>query len=161
VPQETFLFNGTIGENIAYGKLEASQAEVERAAQAANIYDFIMSLPDTFDTRVGERGLRLSGGQKQRVSIARAILKDPPILILDEATSSVDTESEHLIQQSLTGLLRGRTTLIIAHRLATIKSADRIIVLENSRILESGTHIQLIQQEGLYSRLYNSQFAAA
>ena len=161
VPQETFLFNGTIGENIAYGKLEATQTEVEKAAIAANIYDFIMSLPETFDTRVGERGLRLSGGQKQRVSIARAILKDPPILILDEATSSVDTESEHLIQQSLTGLLRGRTTLIIAHRLATIKSADRIIVLENSRILESGTHLELIGQKGLYSRLYNSQFAAA
>ena len=161
VPQETFLFNGTIGENIAYGKLEATQAEIEKAAQAANIYGFIMSLPETFDTRVGERGLRLSGGQKQRVSIARAILKDPPILILDEATSSVDTESERLIQQSLTGLLRGRTTLIIAHRLATIKSADRIIVLEDSRILESGTHIELIAREGLYSRLYNSQFAAA
>ncbi len=160
VPQETFLFNGTIHENIAYGKLEATQAEVERAAVAANIYDFIMSLPEAFDTRVGERGLRLSGGQKQRVSIARAILKDPPILILDEATSSVDTESEHLIQQSLTGLLRGRTTLIIAHRLATIKSADRIIVLENSQILESGTHVELIAQKGLYSRLYNSQFAA-
>ena len=161
VPQETFLFNGTIHENIAYGKLEATQAEVERAAIAANIYDFIMSLPEAFDTRVGERGLRLSGGQKQRVSIARAILKDPPILILDEATSSVDTESEHLIQQSLTDLLHGRTTLIIAHRLATIKSADRIIVLENSRILESGTHVELIARKGLYSRLYNSQFAAA
>lgn len=161
VPQETFLFNGTIHENIAYGKLEATQAEVERAANAANIYDFILSLPEAFDTRVGERGLRLSGGQKQRVSIARAILKDPPILILDEATSSVDTESEHLIQQSLTGLLRGRTTLIIAHRLATIKSADRIIVLENNRILESGTHVELIARKGLYSRLYNSQFAAA
>ncbi len=161
VPQETFLFNGTIHENIAYGKLEATQAEVERAAVAANIFDFIMSLPEAFDTRVGERGLRLSGGQKQRVSIARAILKDPPILILDEATSSVDTESERLIQQSLSGLLRGRTTLIIAHRLATIKSADRIIVLENSRILESGTHVELIARKGLYSRLYNSQFAAA
>ncbi len=161
VPQETFLFNGTIHENIAYGKLEATQAEVDRAAIAANIYDFILSLPEAFDTRVGERGLRLSGGQKQRVSIARAILKDPPILILDEATSSVDTESEHLIQQSLTGLLRGRTTLIIAHRLATIKSADRIIVLENNRILESGTHVELIARKGLYSRLYNSQFAAA
>ena len=161
VPQETFLFNGTIHENIAYGNLEATQAEVERAAIAANIYDFILSLPEAFDTRVGERGLRLSGGQKQRVSIARAILKDPPILILDEATSSVDTESEHLIQQSLTGLLRGRTTLIIAHRLATIKSADRIIVLENNRILESGTHVELIARKGLYSRLYNSQFAAA
>ena len=161
VPQETFLFNGTIHENIAYGKLEATQAEVERAAIAANIYDFILSLPEAFDTRVGERGLRLSGGQKQRVSIARAVLKDPPILILDEATSSVDTESEHLIQQSLTGLLRGRTTLIIAHRLATVKSADRIIVLENSRILESGTHVELIARKGLYSRLYNSQFAAA
>lgn len=160
VPQETFLFNGTIHENIAYGKLEATQAEVERAAIAANIYDFILSLPEAFDTRVGERGLRLSGGQKQRVSIARAVLKDPPILILDEATSSVDTESEHLIQQSLTGLLHGRTTLIIAHRLATIKSADRIIVLENSRILESGTHVELIARKGLYSRLYNSQFAA-
>ena len=160
VPQETFLFNGTIHENIAYGKLEATQAEVERAAIAANIYDFILSLPEAFDTRVGERGLRLSGGQKQRVSIARAVLKDPPILILDEATSSVDTESEHLIQQSLTGLLRGRTTLIIAHRLATVKSADRIIVLENSRILESGTHVELIARKGLYSRLYNSQFAA-
>ena len=161
VPQETFLFNGTIHENIAYGKLEATQAEVERAAVAANIFDFIMSLPEAFDTRVGERGLRLSGGQKQRVSIARAILNDPPILILDEATSSVDTESERLIQQSLSGLLRGRTTLIIAHRLATIKSADRIIVLENSRILESGTHVELIARKGLYSRLYNSQFAAA
>ena len=161
VPQETFLFNGTIGENIAYGKLKATQAEIEKAAQAANIYDFIMSLPETFNTRVGERGLRLSGGQKQRVSIARAILKDPPILILDEATSSVDTESERLIQKSLTGLLRGRTTLIIAHRLATIKSADRIIVLEDSRIIESGTHIELIARKGLYSRLYNSQFAAA
>ena len=158
VPQETFLFNATIGENIAYGKLDATQAELEAAAKAANIYDFIMSTPDRFDTLVGERGMRLSGGQKQRISIARAILKDPPILILDEATSSVDTESERLIQQSLTHLLRGRTTLIIAHRLATIKFAERIAVLQNNQIVEIGTHLELFSQGGLYARLYEAQF---
>ena len=158
VPQETFLFNGTIGENIAYGKLNATQIEIEMAAKSANIYDFIAGLPDRFDTVVGERGMRLSGGQKQRVSIARAILKDPPILILDEATSSVDTESEQLIQQSLVNLLYGRTTLIIAHRLATIRFADRIAVLADNRIVELGTHVELLSQEGLYTRLYNAQF---
>ncbi|MFB3041006.1 MAG: ABC transporter ATP-binding protein [Candidatus Poribacteria bacterium] len=158
VPQETFLFNTTIGENIAYGKLNATLTEIEAAAKAANIDNFIMSLPDGFDTWVGERGLRLSGGQKQRISIARAILKDPPILILDEATSSVDTESERLIQQSLTTLLQGRTTLIIAHRLATIKFADRIIVLENHQIVEMGTHIELLSQGGVYTKLYEAQF---
>lgn len=158
VPQETFLFNTTIGENIAYGKLNATLTEIEAAAKAANIDNFIMSLPDGFDTWVGERGLRLSGGQKQRISIARAILKDPPILILDEATSSVDTESERLIQQSLTTLLQGRTTLIIAHRLATIKFADRIVVLENHQIVEMGTHIELLSQGGVYTKLYEAQF---
>ena len=158
VPQETFLFNGTIGENIAYGKLNATRLEIEMAAKSANIYDFIMSLPDRFDTIVGERGMRLSGGQKQRVSIARAVLKDPPILILDEATSSVDTESEQLIQQSLVNLLHGRTTLIIAHRLATIRFADRIAVLADNRIVELGAHLELLSQDGLYAGLYNAQF---
>ncbi len=158
VPQETFLFNATIGENIAYGKLDATQAEIEVAAKVANIYDFIMRLPEGFDTIVGERGVRLSGGQKQRISIARAILKDPPILILDEATSSVDTESEQLIQQSLTTLLHGRTTLIIAHRLATIQFANRIAVLQNSQIVEIGTHLELLTQRGLYAKLYKAQF---
>ena len=158
VPQETFLFNGTIGENIAYGKLNATQIEIEMAAKSANIYDFIMDLPERFDTVVGERGMRLSGGQKQRVSIARAILKDPPILILDEATSSVDTESEQLIQQSLMNLLHGRTTLIIAHRLATIRFADRIAVLANNQVVELGTHIELLSRAGLYTRLYKAQF---
>ena len=144
VPQETFLFNATVGENIAYGKLEASQEEIKAAAQAANIYHFIMSLSNGFDTLVGERGARLSGGQKQRLSIARAILKDPPILILDEATSSVDTESEQLIQQSLSHLLQGRTTLIIAHQLETVRFADRTAVLYNNQIAELGEHLELL-----------------
>ena len=158
VPQETFLFNTTIRDNIGYGKPNATQAEIESASKAANIFDFIMNLPDNFDTLVGERGVKLSGGQKQRVSIARAILKDPPILILDEATSSVDTESEALIQECLENLLRERTTLTIAHRLATIKHADRIIVLNDHKIAEFGTHRELLSNSGLYARIYHAQF---
>ena len=158
VPQETFLFNTTIRDNIGYGKPSATQVEIESAAKAANIFDFIMDLPNRFDTVVGERGVKLSGGQKQRISIARAILKDPPILILDEATSSVDTESEVLIQECLENLLRERTTLTIAHRLATIKHADRIIVLDDRKIVEFGTHGELLSNSGLYARLYQAQF---
>ncbi len=160
VHQETFLFNGTIAENVGYGKIGATLDEVVEAAKAANIYDFISELPDGFDTVVGERGVKLSGGQKQRIAIARAILKDPPILILDEATSSVDTESEQLIQQSLSFLLKDRMTLIIAHRLATIKSAHRIVVLKDGEIEEIGSHFELIDNGGAYSRLHDAQFGS-
>ena len=160
VHQETFLFNGTIAENVGYGKISASLDEVVEAAKAANIYDFVSELPDGFDTVVGERGVKLSGGQKQRIAIARAILKDPPILILDEATSSVDTESEQLIQQSLSLLLKDRMTLIIAHRLATIKSAHRIVVLKDGEIEEIGSHFELIENGGAYRRLYEAQFGS-
>ena len=161
VPQETLLFAQSVADNIRYGKLDATQAEIEVAARAANAHDFIVNeLPDGYETMVGERGVKLSGGQRQRIAIARAILKDPRILILDEATSSLDSESEHLIQEALERLMQGRTSFVIAHRLSTITSADWILVLNNGRIVEQGTHQDLLEDaEGVYRRLYSFQFA--
>lgn len=158
VQQDIFLFAGTIGENILYGNVEASREEMIEAAKKANIHDFIMSLPDGYDTNVGERGVRLSGGQKQRISIARVFLKNPPILILDEATSALDNETEVKIQQALEQLSKGRTTLVIAHRLSTIKNADEILVLTEEGIKEQGTHEELMEKKGIYYNLYQSQF---
>ncbi|MCU0498652.1 MAG: ABC transporter transmembrane domain-containing protein [Anaerolineae bacterium] len=158
VPQETMLFGGTIRENILYGRLDASEDDLIEAARAANAHDFITSLPQGYETIVGERGVRLSGGQRQRVAIARALLKDPRILLLDEATSSLDSESEHLVQEALARLMQNRTTVIIAHRLSTIRVADRIAVLDKGQIVELGTHEQLLAQGGLYAKLYEMQF---
>lgn len=158
VPQETLLFGGTIYENILYGRLAASKEEVIAAAQAANAHDFILSLPDQYNTIVGERGIRLSGGQRQRVAIARALLKDPRILLLDEATSSLDNESEHLVQEALSRLMQQRTTIIIAHRLSTIRVAHRIAVIDKGHLIELGTHDDLMALNGLYARLYEMQF---
>lgn len=159
VLQDPILFSGTIRENILYGNPKASQAEIVAACKTANAYDFIKALPQGFDTEVGERGAFLSGGQKQRLTIARAFLKNPRILILDEATSSLDTESERLIQEALERLMVNRTTFIIAHRLSTIMDADRILVLHNGSIVQSGTHAELIQMNGIYQNLYYGQFA--
>lgn len=160
VSQDVILFNDTVTSNIAYGKPGAQKEEVIGAAQAAYAHDFIIELPQGYDTVVGERGARLSGGQRQRLSIARAVLKNPPILILDEATSSLDTASEMMVQRALENLMRNRTTFVIAHRLSTIKRADRIIVLDKGRILESGTHRELYEKGGLYKELYEVQFGS-
>ncbi len=158
VQQEVYLFAGSIKENISYGKPNATDEEIVLAAQQAHIHDFIMSLPEGYDTYVGERGVKLSGGQKQRISIARVFLKNPPILILDEATSALDNESERYIQRSLEELSKNRTTLVIAHRLSTIKNADEIIVLTEEGIKEKGKHSYLLNKDGIYSYLYNMQF---
>jgi subfamily B ATP-binding cassette protein MsbA len=160
VKQETILFNDTVRANIAYGLSRVEGSQVESAARAAFAHDFILDLPRRYDTVIGEKGSRLSGGQKQRIAIARAILKDPPILILDEATSALDTESESLVQQALFNLMKGRTTLVVAHRLATVRRADRILVLEKGEIREEGTHDELLARNGIYARLHDLQFRA-
>jgi len=158
VAQEATLFGGTIRENILYGRLDASEADMIAAAKIANAHDFISVLPEGYDTVVGDRGMRLSGGQRQRVAIARVVLKDPPILLLDEATSSLDNESERLVQEALDRLKVGRTTIIVAHRLSTIRSADRIAVLDDGWLVELGTQDELLAAEGLYARLHRTQF---
>ena len=157
VSQEPFLFNGTVRENIQYGRLDASEEEVFEAARAANCHDFITHLPDGYDSWVGERGVKLSVGEKQRVSIARALLKNSPILILDEATASVDTATEKLIQEALERLMKNRTSFVIAHRLSTIRNADKIIALKSGRIVEQGSHDELMANEGLYAKLAKIQ----
>ncbi len=162
VQQDVFLFSGSFAENIAYGKKNADEEEIISAARKANIYDYIMSLPDGFDTQIGERGIRLSGGQKQRLSIARVFLKNPEILILDEATSSLDNATEALIQEALNSLKQGRTTIVVAHRLSTIRNASEILVVSNGKIIESGTHEKLLKKRnGVYKKLYESQFREA
>ena len=158
VPQDIILFGGSIKENIAYGKLDASKQEIEDAAKKANALDFINDFPEKMETLVGERGIQLSGGQRQRIAIARALLKNPSILILDEATSALDSESEKLVQEAMHVLMKGRTSIVIAHRLSTIKNADFILVLENGKIIEQGTHHELQKNEGLYKQLSDMQF---
>lgn len=158
VQQDVFLFGGTIRDNIMYGRLDATEEEMIMAAKRANIHDYIMTLPNGYETEIGERGVRLSGGQKQRLSIARVFLKNPPILILDEATSALDNTTEILIQQALDELCKGRTTLVVAHRLSTIKNADKIVVISEGQIIEQGTHDELIEKQGIYKELYSLQF---
>jgi ATP-binding cassette subfamily B protein len=158
VTQETYLFHDTIRMNLQYAKADATQDEIENAAKAANIHDFVMGLPDRYETIVGERGYRLSGGEKQRLSLARVILKNPRILVLDEATSSLDSESEALIQEALRRVMAGRTSIVIAHRLSTILAADLILVIDQGQIVERGTHNELLKRAGLYARLYETQF---
>lgn len=158
VPQETMLFNGTVYDNILYGRLDATKEEIEAAAKAANAHDFILQLNEGYATRLGDRGVNLSGGQRQRIAIARAILKNPRILILDEATSALDTESERVVQEALDRLMVGRTAFIIAHRLSTIKNADKILVLEKGSLVEAGTHDELLALGGLYAHLYKIQY---
>jgi ABC-type multidrug transport system fused ATPase/permease subunit len=159
--QDTFLFNASVRENLLYGKPDASDAELVAAAQAAYAHDFIEDMPNGYDTDIGERGVKLSGGQRQRLALARAILADPRILILDEATSSVDAEAEYLIQQALEGVMKGRTSLVIAHRLSTIRNADKIVALADGRISEVGNHGELLARDGLYSQLYRRQLELA
>jgi subfamily B ATP-binding cassette protein MsbA len=158
VTQEVVLFNDTVRNNIAYGRANVDAAAVTAAAKAANAHEFIIAMSNGYDTVIGEAGVLLSGGQRQRLAIARALFKDPPILILDEATSALDTESERLVQQALNTLMEGRTTLVIAHRLSTVRSADKIVVLDQGQIVESGTHEQLLEQRGIYRKLHDLQF---
>jgi len=159
VPQEVALFDDTVTENIRYGALEASDADVERAAKAGQAHAFIRAMAQGYATRLGERGVTLSGGQRQRIALARALLRDAPILLLDEATSALDAESELAVQEALARLTQGRTTLVIAHRLATVQRATRILVLDQGRIVEEGRHAELVRKGGLYSRLAELQFA--
>jgi ATP-binding cassette subfamily B protein len=161
VTQESYLFHDTVRANLLYAKQDATQAELEAAARAANIHDMIAGLPNGYDTVVGERGYRLSGGEKQRLSIARVVLKNPQILILDEATSSLDSQSEALIQAAMEPLMRGRTSLVIAHRLSTVLAADVIFVMNEGRLVERGTHAELLAQGGLYASLFETQFRHA
>ena len=160
VTQETVLFNDTVRNNIAYGQPDVPMSKVEEAARMALAHDFIVNMPEGYNTKIGEKGARLSGGERQRLAIARAILKNAPILILDEATSALDTESEQYVQAALANLMRGRTVFVIAHRLSTVRRASRIAVIEGGQITEIGTHDELMQKSGTYQRLYNMQFSA-